>query len=71
LVGYEQGAAFAGNVTIAHPNRFAGVALVNGVPRDYAAGSSPWTVKQESVLLSLKICLMEPYMMKAAPHGHF
>jgi poly(3-hydroxybutyrate) depolymerase len=41
LVGYEEGAAFAGNVTIAHPNRFAGVALVNGVPRDYTAGSRP------------------------------
>ena len=57
LVGYEDGAVFAGNVTVAHPNRFAGVALVNGVPRDYETGSNPsshWLVSNVSTDYCLK-----------------
>jgi len=57
LVGYEEGAVFAGNVTVAHPNRFAGVALVNGVPREYEAGSNPsshWLVSNVSTDYCLK-----------------
>ena len=48
LVGYEEGATFAGNVLISNPNMFAGVALVNGVPNDYSkaeAPSSHWMIK--------------------------
>ncbi|MGB9343685.1 alpha/beta hydrolase family esterase [Trichococcus sp.] len=51
LVGYEEGATFAGNVLISHPNMFAGVALVNGVPNDYSkaeAPSSHWMIKTVS-----------------------
>jgi poly(3-hydroxybutyrate) depolymerase len=51
LVGYEEGAVFAGNVTVTNPNRFAGVALVNGVPCDYTAQSNPsdhWLVSNVS-----------------------
>lgn len=40
LVGYGEGAVFAGNAAVATPNRFAGVALVNGVPKDYTPGAS-------------------------------
>lgn len=51
LVGYEEGAVFAGNVTVVTPNRFAGVALINGVPSDYSARLKPsdhWLVKKVS-----------------------
>lgn len=51
LVGYKEGAVFAGNVTVTSPNRFAGVALVNGVPCDYTAQSNPsdhWLVSNVS-----------------------
>lgn len=36
IVGYGDGAVFAGNCVAAHPNRFAAAALVNGVPDDYS-----------------------------------
>ncbi|MCM8710424.1 prolyl oligopeptidase family serine peptidase [Clostridium sp. SYSU_GA19001] len=51
LVGYEEGAVFAGNVTVTTPNRFAGVALINGVPCDYTSGLNPsdhWLVSNVS-----------------------
>lgn len=51
LVGYEEGAIFAGNVTVTSPNRFAGVALLNGVPNDYKNRSNPsdhWLVRDIS-----------------------
>ena len=51
LVGYEEGAVYAGNVTVAYPNRFAGVALINGVPDNYEAGtasSDHWLVREVS-----------------------
>lgn len=51
LVGYEEGAVFAGNVTVTTPNRFAGGALVNGVPCDYTARLNPsdhWLVSNVS-----------------------
>ncbi|MCB2358717.1 S9 family peptidase [Clostridium estertheticum] len=51
LVGYGEGAVFAGNVTVTSPNRFAGVALVGGVPCDYTAQSNPsshWLVHNVS-----------------------
>lgn len=43
MVGYEQGAAFAGNAALTYPNRFATVALVGGLPTvDLAkAGAMP------------------------------
>lgn len=51
LVGYEEGAVFAGNVTVESPNRFASVALINGIPSVYAAKSKPsshWLVSEVS-----------------------
>jgi poly(3-hydroxybutyrate) depolymerase len=57
LVGYEEGAVFAGNVTVTHPNRFASVALVNGVPNDYTNQSKPsdhWLVRDISKDYSVK-----------------
>lgn len=37
-VGYDEGAVFAGNAAVDHPNAFAEVAMVNGAPDDYAGG---------------------------------
>ncbi|MEH7117001.1 prolyl oligopeptidase family serine peptidase [Neobacillus vireti] len=57
LVGYGEGAVFAGNVTVTNPNRFAGVALVNGVPNDYIAQSNPsdhWFVRNVSSVYNKK-----------------
>lgn len=34
-VGYGEGAVFAGDAAVAHPNLFAQTILVNGVPHDY------------------------------------
>lgn len=51
IVGYEDGAVFAGNVLVGNPNMFAGAALVNGLPDDYSKGeeiSSHWMVKEVS-----------------------
>jgi poly(3-hydroxybutyrate) depolymerase len=51
LVGYEDGAVYAGNTAVACPNRFAGIALVNGVPDNYSAASNPsshWLVREVS-----------------------
>lgn len=39
-VGYDEGAAFAGNAAVEHPNAFADVAMVNGVPSDYSGGNA-------------------------------
>lgn len=41
VVGYREGAEFAGNFTVAHPNFAAATALVEGVPSDFAAGEQP------------------------------
>lgn len=41
LVGYGEGAVFAGNAVVATPGQFTAAALVNGVPDDYAAGKLP------------------------------
>lgn len=41
LVGYEDGAVFAGNCAVAHPGRFAAVALVGGAPDDYTPAQEP------------------------------
>lgn len=41
LAGYGDGADFAGDCLIAHPNRFAAVALAGGGPRDFTAGRRP------------------------------
>ena len=57
LVGYEDGATFAGNVLVSHPNMFAGVALVNGVPNDYSKAEEPsshWMVSNVSEDYSVK-----------------
>ncbi|BCN29201.1 hypothetical protein [Anaeromicropila herbilytica] len=51
LVGYVEGAIFAGNVTVTSPNRFAGIALINGVPNNYKSQSDPsdhWLVRNIS-----------------------
>lgn len=51
LAGYEEGAVFAGNCAVAHPNMFADVAMVNGVPDDYRAGernSDQWLLPDAS-----------------------
>lgn len=47
IAGYGDGAEFAGNCVVAHPNRFAAAALIGGAPRDFEAGdlpSSHWLV---------------------------
>lgn len=41
LVGYGDGAVFAGNCAVAHPCRFAAVALVGGAPDDFSAAGQP------------------------------
>jgi len=51
LAGYEEGAVYAGNCAVAHPNMFADVAMVNGVPSDYYAGetnSDQWLLPDAS-----------------------
>ncbi len=51
LVGYKDGAVFAGNSCIANPNRFAGVALIGDMPDNYSLSeraSSHWLVKNIS-----------------------
>lgn len=51
LVGYREGAVFAGNCAVAHPNMFAGVAMIGGVPDDYSAGeknSDQWLLTDAS-----------------------
>lgn len=51
LIGYEDGAVFAGNCVVAHPNRFAAAVLMGGAPADYGpadAPSSHWMVKNVS-----------------------
>ena len=51
LVGFGEGAVFAGNCAVAHPNMFAEVALINGVPDDYRAGernSDQWLLPDAS-----------------------
>lgn len=51
LAGYEEGAVFAGNALVKHPNLFAAAALVNGAPGDYAPGEEPsshWLVPEVS-----------------------
>ena len=57
LVGYEEGAVFAGDAAVTTPNRFAGVALVNDVPSDYEAELKPsdhWLVQNVSSDYNLK-----------------
>ncbi len=59
LVGYGDGADFAGDSLVAHPNRFAAAALVGGAPRHFAAGqntSSHWLVPQVSEGYCRKNC---------------
>lgn len=41
LVGYGDGAVFAGNCAVAYPGRFAAVALVGGVPDDFSQAAAP------------------------------
>jgi len=51
LVGYEDGAVFAGNCVVAEPSRFAATALIGGAPNDYSAGTLPsshWLVRNVS-----------------------
>jgi poly(3-hydroxybutyrate) depolymerase/DNA-directed RNA polymerase subunit F len=57
LVGYKEGAIFAGNVLVTSPNRFAGAALVNGAPDDYKnqlIPSNHWLVKKISSDYNMK-----------------
>jgi len=65
-VGYEEGAVFAGNAAVDHPNAFAQVAMVNGVPDDYSGGealsdrwllpdaSRDWCAKNRDVPVSVR-----------------
>lgn len=51
LIGYEEGAVFAGNAVGACPNVFAAAALVNGAPDDLTHGEEPsshWLVREVS-----------------------
>lgn len=51
LVGYSDGAVFAGNCLVAEPGRFAAAALIGGAPEDYSAGkklSGHWMVSDVS-----------------------
>lgn len=41
ILGFEDGADFAGDCVVAHPNRFASVTLIDGVPHDFAKGEEP------------------------------
>ncbi len=41
VVGYGEGAVFAGNFTTARPNFAAATALVDGLPTDFTAGDAP------------------------------
>lgn len=43
LVGYEDGAEYAGNCVVAEPGRFAAAALINGGPTDYIRGNERTT----------------------------
>ena len=57
LVGYGDGADFAGQCAVAEPNRFAAVALIGGAPRDFSAGENPsshWLVRNVSTSYSRK-----------------
>ncbi|MBQ5343055.1 MAG: hypothetical protein J6Z24_06310, partial [Oscillospiraceae bacterium] len=50
-VGYDEGAVFAGNAAVAHPNMFACACMVNGQPDDYTAGekfSDRWLLPDAS-----------------------
>lgn len=65
-VGYEEGAVFAGNAAVDHPNAFAQVAMVNGVPDCYDGGewlsdrwllpdaSDEWCVKNKDVPVAVR-----------------
>lgn len=51
VAGYEDGAVFAGNCVIEHPNLFAAAALLGGAPTDYEIGekdSDHWLVPRVS-----------------------
>ncbi|HWQ98653.1 MAG TPA: hypothetical protein VN538_11260 [Clostridia bacterium] len=51
LVGFDEGAGFAGNCAVAHPNMFADVAMVNGVPDNFSEGeqnSDQWLLPDAS-----------------------
>jgi len=51
LTGYREGAVFAGNAAVAHPNAFADVAMIDGVPDDYTRGeqrSDQWLLPDAS-----------------------
>ena len=64
-VGYAEGAVFAGNAAVNHPNAFAQVSLVGGIPSDYSGGerlsdrwllpdaSDDWMVKNKNVPVSV------------------
>lgn len=51
LAGYREGAVYAGNAAVAHPNMFADVAMIDGVPSDYSRGeenSDQWLLPDAS-----------------------
>lgn len=52
LVGYEEGADYAGDVLIAHPNYFAGTVLLDGSAHDFSTSdqyTDHWLVKNPSL----------------------
>jgi len=57
IVGYQEGAEFAGNVLVNYPNFAAAAALVGGLPTDYFSGdarSNHWMVREVSEDYSVK-----------------
>lgn len=51
LVGYDDGADYAGNVLVKHPNKFAAAVLIDGCSNDFSHGnelSDHWLVKNPS-----------------------
>ena len=57
MVGYREGAAFAGNVLVNYPNFAAACALIGGLPADFSAGEQPsnhWMVRNVSADYAVK-----------------
>ena len=59
LAGYKDGADYAGNVLVSHPNMFAGTLLVGGTAHDFTPAkekSDHWLVKNPSADYQIRKC---------------
>ncbi|NCB32626.1 MAG: hypothetical protein EOM64_01870 [Erysipelotrichia bacterium] len=59
MVGYKEGADYAGNVLVSHPNVFAGTLLVGGTAHNFIPAkeiSDHWLVKNPSVDYRMRKC---------------